>query len=136
MKKAQVSFEFLIAALVAMTLLLIGVTAYAQQTVQTNFITGINSDGIECNKIADAISEIYSSQGIAEKNIFVARENVAIQKIIGNPGQITVGLYSCHYFGNAQIDQDHGDTNASGISLTVRNYKLSKKGGFVVFTGQ
>jgi hypothetical protein len=138
LKKAQVSFEFLIAALVAMLLLLVGVTAYAQQNIQSNRITSINSNSIECNKIADAISEIYASQGLAEKNIFVEKTAV-IKKIAAKPGQITIDNYSCNYFGNAQFDKEHGDTNAGGISLaegTQAQYKLSKKGGFVVFTSQ
>ena len=153
MDKAQVSFEFLITIILAMILLLLGVGVFAEQTIQSNLWIAADTNSIECNKIADSISDIYISKGVAEKTIAIQKV-ASINRIITGgkslvPGQIVLGNYSCNYFGNAERDSvpatppetsprtdfdASGDTNTNGFSLEIGKYKLIKMGGFVVFT--
>ncbi|HLD58516.1 MAG TPA: hypothetical protein VI977_02650 [archaeon] len=141
-KNAQASLEFLIAAGIIFAMLLFGILFIIQQNNVSSMILNANSDNIECNKIADAISRVYASHSTAEENIYIAK-NAVIYRTENAPGQITIGNNYCNYFGNAErcngapdcsyttdgssVGDDIQCPNINGFCISAGNtYKLSK----------
>ena len=121
----------LIVAAIAIALLLMGIMLFIVYNGASNQLIEEKNNQAECNKIADAISEIYSSEGDAQKNIFVSSQ-LQLKRIGNSPGQITAGQYNCYYFGNAKLD---ATADSTGFSLVAnKNYLLSKTGTDVVVT--
>lgn len=152
MKKAQVSFEFLIAAILSMVLLLLGVAVFIDQGTQSKMWISADTNSIECNKIADAITDVYISKGEMDKNLAVFA-NTDINRLLEgaglakSAGQIVIGAFYCNYFGNATLNIQPNtnpktqipanlwkDTERNGFSLAIAKYRMTKVGDAVVFT--
>lgn len=123
-KKAQAAIEMLIVAFIAIALLLLGVMLFIRYSNTSSQLTTEKNNQQECNKLADAISEIYASEATAQKGVYLST-TAQIQRTASNPGQTTVGQYYCNYFGNAKYGTTM-DTAANGFSLSVGEYKISK----------
>lgn len=160
-QKAQAAIEVLIVAFVVLLLLLLGILVTVQYNFVSNQLLTASTGNIECNKIADEISEIYSQQKIAQKNIFISQE-VTIQRTGTNPGTVIIGSpvenkSYCYYFGRTKKCANPPacadpptctctactgftldcTTTASPIGFTLEKgvtYKISRgSDGFVVF---
>jgi hypothetical protein len=135
MKKAQVALESVILVFIASALLLLGVLIVIQQNTVSQAVIQAKDSIVECNKIADAISQVYASKNFSERTIFISK-TVQITRTGNSPGQIKVGTGPCNeypvgetycnYFGTIKKAREGllgvGDTTGF---LLVGNYDIN-----------
>ena len=144
--KAQSSLEFLMIVIIMVLLLFLGIMILSQQSSISNFILNVNYDIRECNRISNAVSEIYASSDIAQKTIYLTRPIDVNKTALEKTGRIHIGNAECGYFGTAAIEispgsysedyETHPVQGGRGFTLLQGEHIIKKEEGMAVFVDQ
>jgi hypothetical protein len=123
----QAPIEVIGVAVVLVGLLLMVMVATYIRNEDTQQLLETSENSIQCSDISSAIARVYSNRGVVKESVHFFSE-ARIERVLGNPGSVTVGSVTCEYIGSIKRPglPDLFDTDPGGIALGKGDWCFQK----------